>query len=182
MNKKFVYILLCLLAGCTSSQQLKPMKLTFDEEDVTNEAVARTLDSLADSAQIAAEANLVLANLAKGDATLTMSEEEFNQYAINSTHTPFGMEREFDISYDGPAMPIIRMAAEISGYDVVEPDYRPIKLPTITIDTIKNPVTGGENLGKATVIDVLRMINASNKDRMDINIIEKLRLIEVSYK
>lgn len=182
MKKPTLLILSLVLAGCSNTPELKPMDLQFDEIDATNDAIIKALDSLTESASMAAEANQVVAQLAIGKANNEMTPEEYERYIAAKDYIPAGMEREFDINYTGPVLPVLRSIAAVSGYVLAEPANKPIVEPIVSINNIGNPLTGTKNNYSNTVIDAIRSINASHKDRVSIKIHEKLRIIELNYK
>lgn len=175
-------LLSVLIMGCSSNQGLEPMELTFNNVDVTNDAVIRALDSLSESAAIAAEANRIVASLENGKAMIKMDEKEYIEYIKNRDYVPQGMEVEFDANYEGPIIPILRTAAAVSGYELAYPASRPIVEPTVDINTLTNSITGKRNSNITNVFDAINAINTANSDRIDIKIHEKIRIIELIYK
>ena len=169
--------------GCASAdKELKPMELQFNEADVTNDAIIKALDSLTESATIAAEANAAVASLAKGQASITMSEEEYRDYKFRQDYVPLGMEKEFDTNYTGPILPVLRTAAAVSGYTLAEPAIKPIQDPRISINTFSNPLTGKKSSNANSVYDVIKAINAVHGERIKLIIHEELRILELSYR
>lgn len=170
------------LSGCANNKQLEPMELTFSNVDATNEAVITALEKLTDSAAVSAEANRIVAQLENGRAYLNMSQDEYDDYIKRQGSIPLGLEKDFDINYTGPLIPLLQSIADTSGYTFAQPAIKPIRELFVSLNTLTNPVTGKRNSNVKNTYDAINAINAVHKDRILITIHEKYKVINLEYK
>jgi hypothetical protein len=79
-----------------------------------------------------------------------------------------------DLNWTGPAMPLLRLVAEMADYVVAEPAHKPLFEPKVSINTV-------ESNKQLSVIDVIRAIEASNKEEISLEILEQEKIINVNY-
>ncbi|MCY9866130.1 DotD/TraH family lipoprotein [Vibrio coralliirubri] len=164
-----------LASGCSSVNDVEPAQLRFSEDSFSNDSISSSLSQLSDAALMAAQSQKALAELANGMASTQMTREQYNEYVFQKDYVPLGMERSVgDIEWSGEAMPLLRLVAEMAGYAVAEPAHKPIFEPTVRIDTTS---TGTQY----NVADVIRAIEASNKEEIDIVIMEDSKIININY-
>lgn len=166
---------LLMVSGCSSVSDVEPAELRFNEDSFSNDSISNSLSQLSDAALIAAQSQKALAELANGMASTQMTREQYNEYVFQKDYVPLGMERSVgDIEWSGEAMPLLHLVAGMAGYSVAEPAHKPIFEPTVRINTT---ATGAQY----NVADVIRAIEASNKEEIDIVIIEESKIINVNY-
>lgn len=164
-----------LMTGCSTVSDVEPAQLKFNAESFTNDSISDSLYRLSESAEVAANAQKALAELANGFASQQMTVDDYNEYVFQSDYVPLGMERSVgDLNWSGPAMPLLNLVAEMAGYRVAEPAHKPLFEPTIRINTV-------EMNKQMNVMDVIRSIEASNKEDITIDIIEDNKIINVNY-
>lgn len=176
LAKAVLPLFLFMVSGCASVKDVEPAELRFTEDSFSNDSISSSLSQLSDAALIAAQSQRALAELANGMASTQMTREQYNEYVFQKDYVPIGMERSVgDIEWSGEAMPLIRLVAEMAGYVVAEPAHKPIFEPTVRINTTS---TGAQY----NVADVIRAIEASNMEEIDIVIIEDSKIININYK
>lgn len=164
-----------LISGCSSLKDVTPAKLQFNQESFSNESISNSLYKLSESAEIAANAQKALAELANGEAAKQMTRTQYNEYVFQKEYIPMGMERSVgDIEWEGKALPLIKMVSEMAGYIISEPAHKPLIEPIVRINTINDTK-------QYNVIDVIRTIEASNKDQISIEIDEKNKIVSINY-
>ncbi|EGR2229532.1 hypothetical protein DZF79_15000 [Vibrio parahaemolyticus] len=154
---------------------MEPAELRFNENSFSNDSISNSLYKLSESAEVAANAQRALAELANGMASQQMTREQYNEYVFQKSYIPEGMERSVgDIEWSGPALPLLKVVSEMAGYVVAEPAHKPLFEPIVRLNTIKS--------GKQyNVNDVIRAIEASNKEEISIDILEKSKIININY-
>lgn len=174
-NSILSIVAVSLVSGCSSVKDVEPAKLKFNTESFSNASISDSLYRLTESAEIAANAQKALAELANGYAAQQMTADDYNEYVFQNSFVPLGMEREVgDLNWAGPAMPLLKLVAEMAGYSVAEPAHKPLFEPTVRINTIQ---TNKE----LNVMDVIRAIESSNKEEISIEILEDNKIINVNY-
>ncbi|KDM89962.1 hypothetical protein EA58_19655 [Photobacterium galatheae] len=162
-------------SGCSSFKDVEPIALRFNEESFSNDSISTSLYKLSESAEVAANAQRALAELANGMASQQMTRAQYNEYVFQKSYIPRDMERSVgDIEWSGPAMPLLKVVAEMAGYVVAEPAHKPLFEPIVRLNTVKT----GKQLN---VNDVIRAIEASNKEEISIDIIEDSKIININY-
>ncbi|ELP6119055.1 TPA: hypothetical protein I7730_20430 [Vibrio vulnificus] len=166
-----------VLSGCVSTSDIEPVKVDISQVDYSERALVRAWDRLAESAAISAEANLNLSKLANGQAAQQMDERDYMEFVFQSSYIPKGMEVEVDnLEYEGNALSLLMLIAGMSGYTVVLPEYETFVEPHVKINTASKY---GSKIKNAK--DVYDVIDRTNKDLLDMKIIEGSRLIVVNY-
>lgn len=173
--KAILPISIFFASGCSSLNDVEPVELRFNEDSFSNDSISDSLYKLSVSAEVAANAQRALAELANGMASQQMTREKYNEYVFQKSYIPNGMERSVgDIEWSGPALPLLKVVAEMAGYVVAEPAHKPLFEPIVRLNTIKS--------GKQyNVNDVIRAIESSNKEEISIDIIESSKIININY-
>mgnify|MGYP000099900884 CR=1 FL=1 len=162
-------------SGCSSLNDVEPAELRFKENSFSNDSISNSLYKLSESAEVAANAQRALAELANGMASQQMTREQYNEYVFQKSYIPEGMERSVgDIEWSGPALPLLKVVSEMAGYVVAEPAHKPLFEPIVRLNTIKSAKQYNVN-------DVIRAIEASNKEEISIDILEKSKIININY-
>ncbi|CAH7147656.1 hypothetical protein [Vibrio alginolyticus] len=165
------------LSGCAATSDIEPVKVDVSQVDYSERALVKAWDRLAESAAISAEANLNLSKLANGQAAQHMDESDYMEFVFQSSYVPEGMEIEVDnLDYEGNALSLLALIADMSGYTVVLPEYETFVEPHVKINTESKY---GSKIKNAK--DVYDVIDRTNKDLLDMKIIEDSRLIIVNY-
>ena len=164
-----------LVSGCSSVSDVQPAELKFNADSFSNDSISDSLYRLSENAEIAANAQQALAELSNGFAAKQMTVDQYNEYVFQKSYVPIDMERNVgDLNWTGPAMPLLRLVAEMAGYVVAEPANKPLFEPKVSINTV-------ESNKQLSVIDVIRAIEASNKEEISLEILEEEKIINVNY-
>ena len=108
-------------------------------------------------------------------ASTQMTSKDYNEYVFQKEYIPIGMERLVgDIDWNGNAMLLLNMVADIAGYVVAEPANKPLFVPMVNLNTMLSNK-------QYNVMDIIRAVEASNKDEIDIVIIEESKIININY-
>ncbi len=168
-------LLLALIQGCSSVKDVEPTQLKFDEATFSNETINRSLFKLTQSAEAAVEAQMVLAEITNGLAAQQMDRVNYNEFKFQTSYVPEGMGRTVgDIEWSGPALPLLKVVAEVAGYDVAEPAHAPLFEPVARIDTTQDEKN-------YTVMDIIRSIEVTNRESINIEIHEENKIININY-
>lgn len=163
------------LIGCSSAPtDVEPAELSFNQTDLNENQMSQAYHALVDSAAASSGALKELSSLANGKASLEMSREDYDEYVFQNSYVPAGMERIVDITWSGDFYPVIQTLASMSGYTPAPSASRPTGRIDINIDTTKEA-------RRLNVIDMLRRINSVHKDRLDIQVHENIKVIEINF-
>ncbi|MDK9793843.1 DotD/TraH family lipoprotein [Vibrio sp. D431a] len=175
MKRLIILLPALILSGCSSSPtDVEPAELTFNQTDLNESQMSQAYHDLVDSAAASSEALRELSALANGKASLEMSREEYDEYIFQNSYVPAGMERIVDLKWTGDFYPVIEMLATLSGYTPAPSASRPLGRIDISIDTSKES-------RPLNVMDVIHRINNVHKDRIDIRVLEGLKIIQIDY-
>ncbi|PSV01182.1 DotD/TraH family lipoprotein [Photobacterium kishitanii] len=177
MNSKcLTAIAMVFLSGCSTIPKDVPhTELTFSSTSASQDQIAHAWQKLAASAEKASDAATILAQLENGYAAKNMRKDDYNSYLFQNSYVPVGMERDVpDLNWNGPAMPVLKMMADLSGYRIDVSANTPLRQPYIRINT-------ADFQRQVNVIDIIRAIDTANKDILKIDIIESPKIIKISY-
>ncbi|CAH7377900.1 conserved hypothetical protein [Vibrio chagasii] len=164
-----------LLTGCSSPpSDVNPVELSFTQNSMAEQHMSHAYMAIVDSAAVSSEALRELSQITNGLASLEMTKSEYDEYIFQKEYVPVGMERVVDLSWYGDFYPLITTLAEMSGYELAPGLARPIG----RIDVDINTTSFNRQLN---VVDIIRMINDTHKDKLSIVIHEPLRVIEIEY-